>query len=153
MSEWRWRQAPHGKGVIQLHPEGKPGAQCSLVPRGPVEPGAECMGASLEAASYSASWLPGGAAPCWLPKEDPRPPPVTLRVTSPRFPGDGSVLGPRERWLIVLEPVGRAGRARCPCSLCVELILLPADSSYASHLGRHMGTGTGGEIQPSTEAV
>ena len=55
--------------------------------------------------------------------------------------------------LIVLEPVGWVGWARCPHSLLVGWISLPADSSYSLHPGRHSGTGTGGEIQPLTKAV
>ena len=53
--------------MIQLHPKGKPGPQCSLVPRGPVEPDAGCL---------VRPWRP-------------------LHTMRPGFPGGCSVLVPR----------------------------------------------------------
>lgn len=138
--------------MIQLHPEGKSGPQCSLVPRGPVEPGARRTVRPWRPLHMMRPGFPGGCS-VLAPEGG-----LTSAPSHCRSPAPGSLetdpFWAHERGGAYRSSTsGWAGRARCPCSLLVERISFPADSSYASHPGRHTGTGTRGESQPSTEAV
>ena len=136
--------------MIQLYPKGKPGPQCSLVPRRPVEPGAGCL---VRPWRLLHTMRPGFLGGCSMLVPGGG---LTSAPSHCGSPAPGSL---ETHWFCAHERAGayrsrtsrwRAGLGVHAASLWNEFRSL--QTSYASHPGRHMGTGTG-EIQPSTEAV